>query len=427
VTDTRTPRAAGPTAVGGNQGAPSRYGWWILGSLAATQTVGYGVLYYSYAVFLTPMATALHTSTTVVAGALTCSVLASAAAAVPVGRWLDRHGGRALMVGGSITATLLLVCWSQIHSVLALYLVWTGIGLASACVLYEAAFAVIVSWFRGRRATALLALTVVAGFASSIFLPLSGQLVGRYGWRTAVLALAAIHAATTIPGHLLVRRPPRSEPPHTPSEGAERQRRRIVAAALRDPAYRCLAVAFVASAAAIATVAVHLVAHLTELGHRPGFAATVAGLLGILSVTGRLVATATTRRLSPTTVTAVVFVIQAAAAACLPLFGHSQVGAVACVLGFGLGFGVATIARPAILADRYGTAAYATIASLLAVPLTIARALAPLAAAAIRDTTGTYTPIARGSAGLCLIGAAALLAIRYVDNQQPTKGITLTS
>jgi predicted MFS family arabinose efflux permease len=417
VTDTRTPVAAGETEAGGDPAAPSRYGWAIVASLAVTQTVGYGVLYYAYAVFLTPMATALHASTTVVAGALTCSVLASAAAAVPVGRWLDRHGGRALMVAGSITATLLLVGWSQIHSVPALYLVWIGIGLASACVLYEAAFAVVVTWFRDRRATALLALTLVAGFASSIFLPLTGQLVDRYGWRTAIITLAAIHAATTIPGHLLVRRPSHLAARQADPGATDVARRRIVSTALHDPAYWCLAVAFVASAAAIATIAIHLVAYLTQLGHRPGFAATVAGLLGILSVTGRLATTAaTTWRLSPTTVTAIVFLIQATAAACLPLVGHSDLGAVVCVLGFGIGFGVATIARPAILADRYGTTAYATIASLLAVPLTIAKALAPLAAAALHDGTGNYTGVAAGTAGLCLIAAAALLRVRHRNN-----------
>ncbi|HEY2671677.1 MAG TPA: MFS transporter, partial [Rugosimonospora sp.] len=320
MTHTHTPVPASPTTAGGDRDAAPGYGWIIVAALAATQTVGYGVLYYAYAVFLTSMAAALHTGTTVVAGALTCSVLASAAAAVPVGRWLDRHGGRALMTGGSIAATLLVLAWSQLHSIVALYLVWTGIGLASACVLYEAAFAVVITWFRQHRARALLALTVVAGFASSIFLPLTGHLVDRYGWRAAILLLAAVHGMVTIPGHLLIRHPP----PTTPTLHAramDHDRRRVVATAVHDPGYWALAAAFLASAAAIAVLAVHLVAYLTELGHNPGFAATIAGLLGILSVTGRLATTATTRRLSPGTVTAIVFAIQGAAAACLPLIG----------------------------------------------------------------------------------------------------------
>lgn len=51
-------------------------GWWIVAALAVTQTIGYGVLYYAFAVLLQPMAADLHTSATAVTGALTASVLA---------------------------------------------------------------------------------------------------------------------------------------------------------------------------------------------------------------------------------------------------------------------------------------------------------------------------------------------------------------
>jgi cyanate permease len=98
--------------------------------------------------------------------------------------------------------------------------------------------------------------------------------------------------------------------------------------------------------------------------------------------------------------------------------GHSRLGAIGCVLGFGLGFGVATIARPAILADRYPITVYATISGILAVPMTIAKALAPLAAAALRNATGSYTSTALGVAGLCVLAATALLTVRHLDNRR---------
>jgi hypothetical protein len=82
--------------------------------------------------------------------------------------------------------------------------------------------------------------------------------------------------------------------------------------------------------------------------------------------------------------------IQGAAATCLPLIGRGPLGAIGCVLGFGLGFGVATIARPAILADRYGTTAYAT---------------------------GTYRDVALGVCALCLLAATALLSVRHLDHR----------
>jgi predicted MFS family arabinose efflux permease len=403
---------AGHTSAGGQGGTRATRRAVVV--LAATQTVGYGALFYVYAVILTPMAATLHASRTAVAGALTCSLLAGAAAAIPVGRWLDRHGGRGLMTAGSVAASVLLVAASQVHSVAELYLAWIGIGVASAGVLYEAAFAVVIATRPGQPSGALLAVTIVAGFASTIFLPLAGYLTRAYDWRTALLILAAVYAAVSIPGHAAL---PRHRA--TPVRAGSAHRRDIVAAALRDPGYWALAVAFLASGAATNTVAVHLVAYLTELGHTATFAATTAGLIGVLSVTGRIATTASTRRLSPTSATAAVFTVQAASIAALPVLGHGRLGAIGCVLGFGFGFGVATIARPAILAGRYDTAAYATLAGILAVPLTIAKALVPLAAAALRDATGSYTATALTVAGLCALAATALLVTRAVPGRQP--------
>jgi predicted MFS family arabinose efflux permease len=404
-----------PTVTGGADDAAagtthtSRTGWRIVAALAVSQTVGYGVLSYTFAVLLTPMQQALDTGPVAVTGALTASLLAAALTAVPVGRWLDRHGGRALMTTGSVLATLLVVAWSRVETVAQLYAVWIGIGIVSAAVLYETALAVVVTWFpQQRRATALLAVTVVAGFASSIFLPLTGALVEAYGWRAAVLILAVIHGAVTVPLHLLVRRPPRAEPIRG---GRGRGNPTAVRTALRDRGYWLLTIVFVTHTAGVAIISVHLVAYLRDLGHPATFAASIAGLLGVLSVTGRLVSTGARRRFAAHHVTAVVFAVQAAGAALLVLAARNTVGAVAAVLAFGLGFGVATIARPTILADRYGTTGYATIAAVLAVPLTIAKAAAPLGASLIRQNTGSYATVGLTVAAACLIAAVGLLIL----------------
>lgn len=389
----------------------------MVGLLAVSQTVGYGVLFYSFSVFLTPMAVSLRVSTTAVTGALTASLLAGAAAAIPVGRWLDRHGGRALMTTGSAAATVLVVAWSRVHGLAELYAVWIAMGIAAAGVLYEAAFAVVVSWFdTARRAGALLAVTVVAGFASSIFLPLSGWLEGAYGWRTAVLVLAGVHGALTIPLHVMLRAPRSARVTATGSADAGSDRSVLLRGALRDPVYWLLAAGFIAQAAAIAAVSVLLVAMLRAFGHSAGFAATVAGLLGVLSVTGRLATTAVSGRWSTATITAVVFVVQGAGALLLGVVGRSGLGAVVCVLAFGLGFGVSTIARPALLAERYGTAAYATLAAAWAVPLTLVKALAPLGAAALWHGAGLH-PALDSVAGCCVLGAAGLAAAQYSDTR----------
>jgi hypothetical protein len=51
--------------------------------------------------------------------------------------------------------------------------VFAGLGLAMAAVLYDPAFAVLAVWFDRRRRRAMTMLTLVAGLASTIFVPLA--------------------------------------------------------------------------------------------------------------------------------------------------------------------------------------------------------------------------------------------------------------
>lgn len=117
----------------------------VIATLAVTTTIGYGILYYAFSALLEPMRTDLRLSTTTATGALTTSVLVSAAMAVPVGRWVDTRGGYGVMTVGSALATLAVLAWSQVQTAAQLYGVFVLIGAASAMVLYQPAFAVIVA------------------------------------------------------------------------------------------------------------------------------------------------------------------------------------------------------------------------------------------------------------------------------------------
>ncbi|MGN9763793.1 hypothetical protein ACTMS2_01305 [Micromonospora sp. SD12] len=179
---------------------------------------------------------------------------------------------------------------------------------------------------------------------------------------------------------------------------------------MRDARFWILAGSLVAHGAATSTMTVHLIGYLVSRGHPTTFAATAVGLLGVLSVTGRLVLTAARRHLRVTTIVAAVFAIQAAAVLAMPLLAGTRTGATATVVGFGLGFGITSLATPALLADRYGTTAYATIAGRLTAPVTIAKAAAPLAAATLLHTAAGYVPLLAAIAGCCAIAAIGILA-----------------
>ncbi|MGW4796160.1 MFS transporter [Nonomuraea sp. NPDC004297] len=259
-----------------------------------------------------------------------------------------------------------------------------GGGPPRSCsmVLYEAAFAVIVALYAGHergRANGLPALTIVAGFASSIFLPLTGLLVDRYGWRTALVILALIYGVAAIPLHAFVVRR-RTSRGRTDASTAAQERAGIVKAATRRRPFWLLVVAFTANGGAVATMAVLLITYLIHLGHPPVLAATLAGLLGVLSVTGRLITTGLQTRLPAALIAAAIFALQGIAVLLLPLIGDSVAGAIGAVLLFGLGFGIASITLPHLLVARYGTTAYASLAGRLAVFSVADKALAPLGA-----------------------------------------------
>ena len=77
---------------------PLYYGWIIAATLAVTQTISWGILYYSFSVFLTSFESDLHASRAEVTGAFSLALLCSGAIAVFVGRWIDRHGARGIGV-----------------------------------------------------------------------------------------------------------------------------------------------------------------------------------------------------------------------------------------------------------------------------------------------------------------------------------------
>jgi MFS family permease len=396
------------------------YGWVMLGAVSVTEVVSWGILYYAFTVFVAPMQADLDWSRVAITGAYSLALLCSGLAAVPVGRWLDRHGPRALMTAGSVLGSLLLVAWSQVTHLWAYYLIMAGIGVATAAVLYEPAFAIVATWFRRRRGRALTVLTFFGAWASFIFIPLSAWLVARFGWRMAVLALAGILAIMTIPPHalLLRRRPqdlgllpdgaPIDAPIGQPQTTAERS---VPAnAALREAGFWWLTFAFAVSSFATVALTVHLIPYLVERGHSSSFAATVAGLYGLMSLAGRLIIGPLGDRYPRRWVTAGLMGMQVAGLAILAI-APTAMGALIYVALFGAGSGTQTIMRAALLAERYGPAHYGSINGALSLALTSARTLAPIGAGLIAGLLGGYPALLWALVGLSSVGLVALLHV----------------
>ncbi|HSF32842.1 MAG TPA: MFS transporter [Candidatus Tectomicrobia bacterium] len=397
------------------------YGWVLVLTLSLTETTSWGILYYAFTVFLTPMQQELGWSRAALTGAFSLALLTSGIVGVPVGRWLDRYGPRVLMTVGSCAASLLVLAWAMVHELAAFYLIWVGIGVTLAAVLYEPAFFVVATWFTRQRGRALTVLTFVAGFASVIYIPLSGWLVHWQGWRGALVILAIILGAGTIPLHALVlRRRPEDlglAPDGAPRPAADHLPERTIQdgismqAALRDAAFWWLSTAFFLSQLATAAVAVHLVPYLTDVGYDAGFAAIAAGLIGTMALPGRLIFTPLGDRLPRHQVTACLFFLQTVALLVLLQVRH-VFGVYAFVVLFGIGFGAMTPARAALVADLFGPAHYGKINGVLALFVTGSRAFAPVTAGIVYDFAGGYELVFWGLGAASALATVAVLLVR---------------
>lgn len=178
--------------------------------------------------------------------------------------------------------------------------------------------------------------------------------------------------------------------------------------AIRGPVFRFLAAAFFLNALGQIALHVHLVPYLTGRGYSAAFAAGVAGVVGVMALPGRLVFTPLGDRLPRAYLTAFIFSLQALALVVL-LTVESTAGVFLYVFLFGAGFGAVTPMRAALVAEFYGATHYGSISGILALFITIARALGPVSVGLAFDRFGDYGVPFWLLVGVSLAAAGAIL------------------
>lgn len=386
-----------------------RYGWVIVAALSVTETISWGIVYYSFPVFLPAVERDLGASRVAVTGAFSLALAVAALGAVPAGRWLDRHGPRGLMTAGSCLAAALLLAWSRVHSLGGLYAVWCAMGLAMAAILYEPAFAAIVQWFARHRDRALLALTLVAGLASTVFMPLAAWLLGRAGWRAAVQILTVLLALTTVPIHALVVRRPRAGGAQR-GEWVEGTAGGIpLRGALGTVVFWVLAAAFAVSNFAAIAVTVRAIPYLTMHGYPATYAAAAIGWMRAMQLPGRLLFAPVASRLGAGRAAGAIFLAQGAGMLLLAVVARLP-GLVPVILLLGAANGMSTLARATTVAEIFGRRHYGSITGAIAAGANGARALGPVGASLLVVWLGSYERVFWTLAGtLGLAGLAVLV------------------
>ena len=370
-------------------------GWPLIWALSAAQLVSWGSIYYSFSLFVVPMESELGWSRASLNGALSLGLLASGLAAYSIGARIDRHGGRAVMTLGSLAATVLFAAWSRVDSVALFYVIWLGLGLALAATLYEPVFAVVTRAFPDDYRTRITALTLVGGFASTVFIPLTQLFIDQLGWRDALIALALCNAAIALPVHALLLRD--GEPAGASDAASRAATQRIGDAALRralgHPAFWALAVCFTAYYATFSAMTFHIIPLLTER-HVP-IAIIVAAIatIGPAQVAGRVALLALGRRFATAPAGRIAFLGLPCAVLLLLALPGSTIGLFAFAAIYGAANGIITILRGTAVPDLLWREGYGAINGALTLPANVARAAAPFGAALIWSAAGNYDAV----------------------------------
>jgi MFS family permease len=389
----------------------------VLVVLCVTEIVSWGVLYYAFPVLAPAIAGDTGWSIAAVTAAFSTGLVASALVGIPVGRWLDRIGPRLVMTTGSILAVPAAVGIAVAPTLPWFFTAWILAGVAMTGTLYPPAFAALTRWWGPRRLTALTALTLLAGLASTIFAPLTATLLAQLGWRHTYLTLAAVLGLITIPAHLWGLRGRWPEPDPAETVGPVEHAPDAVA---RSRAFVLLIAAVALGAFTAFAVVVNQVPLLIERGMSTTGAAWALGLGGLGQVLGRFgyrhLVAATTVRVRGV----VVLALTAAATALLAVLPGPAVLLIAAAMLAGAARGVFTLLQATAISDRWGAAHYGRLNGLLSAPALLATALAPWAGAALAQTLGGYPAVFGLLAGLGVLAAVLAVGTMPVRQRHPT-------
>jgi MFS family permease len=368
--------------------------------LSISQTVAWGALYYSFAVLLQPFAAHFAVSEAAVAGAFSLALLCAGAAASFVGTSIDRWGPRPVMTISAVVAVTSLASLASVDTLQGFYVAWAVIGLSHAGVLYEPAFTAIAKWFpsRSERARALLTVTTVAGFASTVFLPLTATMYELFGRQRTLLLLAVLVAVIVVPLNAALPRQRTAAAPtggHTTAQGLSGR---------TTPAFVVLAIVFSVQAFASAGATVHLVSYLREDGVDLSTAAAVTGLMGAAQIPARLCFQLFHRAVAPRVRLPLLLGVQAFAL--VGVLGRTSAVVTPAVLLLGAANGLVTLERATVLADAFGTEHYGAVSGRIATLAHATRAAGPLAVGLMKMASSSYA--------LAFVALALLTALAAV-------------
>jgi MFS family permease len=370
------------------------------------ETVIWASIFYSFPALVLHWQGEFGWPATAALGAFSLALALQGLAAPWVGRAIDRGLAPWGFALGNVGALAGLAALTQVQSLAAFYAVWAWLGLMMGFTLYDACFS-IVTRARGAQArAAITAITLAAGFASTLTYPLTATVTAAAGWRASVWVLAGLVLILVLPlATFAARHLEREAAARTPAPVATDAPRLRTSA---RPGYWPLAGGFALTSLGVGIVLSNLMPLMAALDVPETLAILAASTIGPAQVAGRILLILAGARVAAQRVVLGAFVTLATAAVLLGASAALPALALVFAVAQGVGNGVISILRPVVIREVMGEAGFGESAGAVARLSLFAFALAPGLGAVLADLLGygavIVLCIAAPLAGAALLG-----------------------
>lgn len=374
----------------------------VVAALGGAEIINYGTLYYCVAVIAGHVARDFAISEASIFASFSFALFASALMSFPAGYLMNRYGVGTPMKIASVAAALSLgiaaISWNAVVFMLALF----GMQIASAFLFYEAAFVLLVQRDALRAKRQIILLTLIVGFSSTLFWPLTSSLLSLISWREILAIYAGCNVLVALP-LIVVALGHRSLNADSESNSDDLQ-----VDSQRSP--RAIDLALITIGFSLTTFVFsaflgQMIPILSSIGlGQEG--AMISALFGPSQVLIRLFATSLSERLVAIHLTILSSILLSVATAIVALASHSILGACVFIVLLGFSSGLSSICRGALPLSMFGQRGYGTRVGLISGFRLSTASFAPFFFSSIQTHYGTSVALA----SLVVCGFASVLA-----------------
>jgi len=414
------------------------YGWWIVAAAFVFMMMLVGFVFYGLPQFFPDYVAEFGwRRDQIQLGNTISKIIIGPLFGFLAGWAMERFGPRSVMAAGVLFAATALIGFSLMHSLTQLYTFYLFNTLGYICAGPLPCQVLISSWFSRLRGRMMGIAYVGIGVGGTIVPWLIRWFREALGWRGALQALGATIFVTLLTLALFVIRRQPSDLGQLPDGDEEIDQGGPAPAAavklsrvFRTPAFWLLAAGSVFSISAVGGVTQNLPLYLTDLSkssaEAKGAAALYPSIVLFSSIAGRLLMGYFADRFRKKYVMTATFLLIGLSIPLLVLARPYPLLLYAFAVCFGFGLGADYMLIPLMTAECFGLAGLARILGIIITSDSVGEAVMPWLVARIRETSGSYGPGFLLLSAVALLGALAILSIRY-RNGVPVSRLQLSA